>query len=648
MVWVADDLAGWLLEQLADAGRRKLTDLILGDELERALRQAATVAVQVTAEELSGGDKTRAQVLAMAISERFAAEVPVAASAQATVLEGLRAGIAGQLAVLEDRGLTTAPGQSWADAAGVAAGVLAPQLTAALLSQILSRAARGGPLVPLAAQLNADMGHMGELQTRDLVRQQSAELLEAITRIGQLSALPAGDVFMPPTVTVFPASADRRGGGVARYLRPEAGVVRFWPRPELEELATWMADDGPTGVRLVTGAGGSGKTRLALELGKRVTGLSWRSWWVPAGQEADAVRAASAGGEPALLVADYAETREGLAAMLAAVAAAQGGARLRILLLARSAGEWWQRLLDGLPDDVSDLAVGHAPVMLGPVAATPDQAAVFAEALAAFAELRGIPCPDARPWAADPDAVVLVVHAAALLAVLDAEAGTGGSGVAGGEALAGVLRHERRYWQQTLERRVPGGLDPDVIDRIVAAGCLIGADDQEAAMRLLAAVSDLAGDGRLRGQVARWLRDLYPAPAGGPEWLGQLQPDLLTEQLAVTVLVAHPELITRLFAGTGEARTVRALTILGRAALTQPAALPQIRQALEVDPEHLLVPAIVVTTATNPAVAPLIMSVHAAAVLPAEALVTLAEAIPHPTVALVRWPRTFTGSVMLL
>jgi hypothetical protein len=227
------------------------------------------------------------------------------------------------------------------------------------------------------------------------------------------------------------------------------------------------------------------------------------------------------------------------------------------------------------------------------------------KALAAFAGLRGIPCPPAGPGLADSDAVVLVVHAAALLAVLDAEAGTGGSG-AGGDVLGGLLAHERRYWQQSLTRRVSGGLDPDVVDRVVTAGFLVGAADQEAAMRLLAVIPDLA-DGQLRGQVARWLHDLYPVPAdaGGEEWIGQLQPDLLTERLAVSVLGRHGELIPCLFADLGQARAIRALTVLARAALTQPAALPQIQQALGADPGHLLVPAIAVTTTTNPALASL-------------------------------------------
>lgn len=43
VVFVADDLAGWLIGLLADAGRKKLTSLVLGSEQERALRSAASM-----------------------------------------------------------------------------------------------------------------------------------------------------------------------------------------------------------------------------------------------------------------------------------------------------------------------------------------------------------------------------------------------------------------------------------------------------------------------------------------------------------------------------------------------------------------------------------------------------------------------------
>jgi hypothetical protein len=55
VVFVADDLAAWLIGLLADAGRKKLTALVFGTDQERALRSAATAAVWLTAEEMSHG-----------------------------------------------------------------------------------------------------------------------------------------------------------------------------------------------------------------------------------------------------------------------------------------------------------------------------------------------------------------------------------------------------------------------------------------------------------------------------------------------------------------------------------------------------------------------------------------------------------------
>ena len=107
MVFVADALGAWLVEQLADPGRKKLTEVILGSEQERALRGAVGVAVWATAEELGPTDRERAEQIAVAIGEVFcdpASDVPL--DRPVLLLEGLRAGIAGQLAVLDDTELT--------------------------------------------------------------------------------------------------------------------------------------------------------------------------------------------------------------------------------------------------------------------------------------------------------------------------------------------------------------------------------------------------------------------------------------------------------------------------------------------------------------------------------------------------------------
>jgi hypothetical protein len=162
---------------------------------------------------------------------------------------------------------------------------------------------------------------------------------------------------------------EHAGLPVARYLRPEEAVVPFRARPELDELLSWCVSGGYAAVRLVTGDGGSGKTRLALWPGQELTARGWQPLWVPRGAERDAVGAVHTVGQPCVLMVDYAETRSDLAGLLDQVAADKGGPDLRILLLARSAGEWWQQLLASVEEQAAALLEADALVVLGPVLA---------------------------------------------------------------------------------------------------------------------------------------------------------------------------------------------------------------------------------------------------------------------------------------
>ena len=112
--------------------------------------------------------------------------------------------------------------------------------------------------------------------------------------------------------------------------------LRCWRR------GAWTGGAGL--VRLVTGGGGAGKTRLALELCRRMGGRGWRCAQAGEGAERDVVglERAAAPGARLLLVVDYAEARLGLEELLEA--AARDAGRVRVLLLARHAGDWWQRL----------------------------------------------------------------------------------------------------------------------------------------------------------------------------------------------------------------------------------------------------------------------------------------------------------------
>lgn len=256
MVWVADDLGAWLVAVLADAGRKKLTGMILGDEVDRALGQAATAAVQATARELRPGDADGAEGVARVISEVFAAAAAAGGpGGRGTVLESLQAGIAAQLAVLEDRELTGA-GESSAEVLEIGAGVLAQRLTGRLLDEIVFRGARGGPLFPLAVQLNADVTHLQDRQSRDALDQLGADILAAVARIGQpVAAVPVALSQLPPAVRGF-TGRDAAMGVLAGLLDP-AGPA------------------GRVAVSAVAGLAGVGKTTLAVEAGHASRARGW-------------------------------------------------------------------------------------------------------------------------------------------------------------------------------------------------------------------------------------------------------------------------------------------------------------------------------------------------------------------------------------
>jgi tetratricopeptide (TPR) repeat protein len=410
--------------------------------------------------------------------------------------------------------------------------------------------------------------------------------------------------------------------------------VGFRDRPELARLLDWCADGPRVAVRLVTGSGGAGKTRLALQLTVEVSGKQWQPLWVPRGREGEAATAVRDLGQRCLMVVDYAETRDGLDGLLGEVAGWDGPVT-RIVLLARSAGEWWQNLAASTGDQVARL-LDEPPVFLGPLPSPSGQAEVFSDAVTAFAAR----LPSARPPATlvleDPVLVVLVVHAAALLAVLDQYGGAVAI-QSPGEILDRLLKHEARYWAQSAAARGLT-LDTAVQRRAVAVGCLIGAGSEAAAVRMLACLPDLADSGERRGQVARWLHDLYPenrvSYSGPGEWIGSLRPDLVAERLIVSELSAQRELMAELFAGLNEDRATRALTVLARAALTQPAALDLLSEALAAHSGDLAVPAMSVAVETNQVVGELLSEVLIVRPASPKVLERIVDAATYPSFAL--------------
>ena len=256
MVFVADDLGAWLIGLLADAGRKKLISLVLGTDQERALRLAAVAAVERTAEQLAPSGGEQAEQLARVVSEVFREPTPDAAVArQATLLEALQAGIADKLAVLDDPDVTGI-GQSSTELLGVPGGALAETLAGYLVREIMVRASRGGPLVPLANQLNHDAIRL-QGQRLEGVLAGVADQVTALARTGSA------------TVASQPVR-----------LLPRAALLagREDLLADLDARLTGAGEEGPRMVALC-GLGGAGKTSVALEYAHRhltEVGVAWQ------------------------------------------------------------------------------------------------------------------------------------------------------------------------------------------------------------------------------------------------------------------------------------------------------------------------------------------------------------------------------------
>jgi WD domain, G-beta repeat len=261
MPFVADDLGSWLISALAEAGRKKLTTLVLGTDQQRALRSAATAAVQFTAEQLRPDDQEQAEHVARVISEVFSEPVPYAQFAwRETVLEALRAGIAGQLAVLDDADLT-GTGQSSADVLGIPAETLVTNLTAHLFREIIVRGARGGPLEPLANQLNHDMTH---LQGQRL----EGKLDRLATDLGARGS--GGSVDSSTWLDSHAAVAERLRQEPGRPTGLQYNFARLERKLEGHTNYVWDVIVTPDGRRVISASNDRTAAQWDLSIGKRL------------------------------------------------------------------------------------------------------------------------------------------------------------------------------------------------------------------------------------------------------------------------------------------------------------------------------------------------------------------------------------------
>ncbi|WFE41200.1 tetratricopeptide repeat protein [Micromonospora sp. WMMD998] len=329
-------------------------------------------------------------------------------------------------------------------------------------------------------------------------------------------------------------------------------VVPFTGRERtLDALAEWVRGGEPVAALLVHGAGGQGKTRLAAEVAARCAEAGWAVWKVvhtptPVPGTAPVSRVELPGGA-VLAVVDYAD-RWPASALLALLIQLRDlytrtGARVRVLMLARSDGYWWPAVANRAE---SDLGIDTGQVVLPPLAADSDddRPTLFTTAADRFAaamniERVGWPVPDLTGPAF---AQVLAVHMAAL-ATVDAIRHGDVPPVRGDAVSAYLLVREEAYWHELCTGpEGPLTTPPAVMHRAVYTATLIGAQPRSAARRALTQAA-FAADSTAADRIIDDHTTCYP-PTDTRLVFEPLHPDRLGEDLIALSTPGHGGRVT--------------------------------------------------------------------------------------------------------
>lgn len=400
---------------------------------------------------------------------------------------------------------------------------------------------------PLHAELPDDIRGFASIQAARISQrrfhQDMAELVERLVQLVPSLVVPR--LFAEPIAPLGPEAAP------SMLLHPERAVVPFAGRErELADLVAW-AHSAPNSAKLVVGPAGSGRTRLAVELCRRMAADGWLAGLLRGQAPAAQIRRTSAIDKPLLAVVDDAELRSDQLLALAEAVSARS-APTRLLMLGRSDGGWLQALREHKDDKVAALfrSVGMT---------LPPLSYDFSRAVKAFADALDVPAVASTA----PDGTILDVHAHALNAVL---------GQAG--PLAVLHEHDVSRW--------PGDTSALAVIGTLATLCIPASEEQAEA--LVVRLPDFLGEDleTVRGHVESWSR-LYP----GPYAVNALRPDLLGEHLVADTLADHPAIVTTMAVLFPDEWLATALTVLGRALPRHPRLLGPITALFHAAPRKL-------------------------------------------------------------
>ncbi|WP_149258184.1 tetratricopeptide repeat protein [Actinomadura sp. K4S16] len=344
---------------------------------------------------------------------------------------------------------------------------------------------------------------------------------------------------------------------------------------ELAGLREWRDGRAALSVRLVHGPGGQGKSRLAAQAARLWSADGWTVLTALHRHDPAAPPEFAPGDLRAarglLVVADYAE-RWDVADLLRMLSDLRGaeGPKVRVLLLARPAGTWWQTLAHRLDADLGLEAGASALDALE--AGAHGRGRLFEEARDRYAALldvpgaRLVPAPEAV-MADDGYAQVLAVHMAALAAVLAHEEGARAPRLPA-EVSMFLLSRERVHWEELHRGLLSTGADAmgQAVYTATLTGGLPRAEAVEALVR--AEVESVLHP----GQIIKDHAVCYPPPPGSAGVLRPLYPDRLGEDFVALTTPGHDhpypsdpwaaDAAERLLGAGGKAWTRSAMTVL--------------------------------------------------------------------------------------
>ncbi|MGW2329111.1 tetratricopeptide repeat protein [Streptomyces sp. NPDC001700] len=285
----------------------------------------------------------------------------------------------------------------------------------------------------------------------------------------------------PPPRTL---SAEDARTQPSRLLQAGHEIVEFVDREaELDTLRSWR--DGcrertHVAVRLIHGPGGQGKTRLAAQAARTWRQDGWNTFHANPRPNRSTRPAPEI--QPSeypsgtLIVVDYAQEwdTDNLLRLIHDMSS-PGAAPVLILLLARSAGTWWQILESRL---LRNLGIVPEALGLKPLVSRPsDRALLFSKAIRQFATALKVP---ASPLPHPPSSLqdhrsydqVLTLHMSALATVLAAVRDTAAPDDPD-KLSAYLLARERDHWTRLHERGLVKA-DANAMSQVMYIAALTG------------------------------------------------------------------------------------------------------------------------------------------------------------------------------